>query len=307
MNAPVVGIVGAGAVGQSLATGLITADLPGRLLVVARRPSQVHGLTADLQDLALAARSRARVEAGDLPDLHGCDAVVIALRANFRNTAQQDIRRAGASANTPALGELARALVGYQGAVLVVTNPVDLMARRFAEASGCSRVYGIGSNLDSARYRLLLARYTQVSPDLVHGHVIGEHGDRAVVCTSTTTVAGVPAAVPLRAVLEDLQRRPTLIREGIGRTRCGPAGAVLSALRKILGLVDGVEELSVPYGDVYLGLPLRFTGGKATPCLPVLTRTERLLLDSAASSLRDAYSELAVGALPEATCPVGES
>ncbi|WP_329068814.1 hypothetical protein [Streptomyces sp. NBC_01429] len=122
--------------------------------------------------------------------------------------------------------------------------------------------------------------------------MIGEHGDRAVVCVSTTTVDGRPVPVPVHAVVEDLQRRPALIRNGIGRTRCGPAGAVLSTLRKALGLVDGVEELSVPYGDVWLGIPMRFTGGTAVPCLPRLTRSERLCLDSAAGSLRDAYTRL---------------
>src|SRR5690606_4531889 len=189
---------------------------------------------------------------------------------------------------------LGRELRGYLGAVLLVTNPVDLMARRFAEESGCSRVFGIGSNLDSARYRLLLARYAQVPPEQVSGHVIGEHGDRAVLCVSSTTVAGRPVPVPVRPLVEDLQGRPALIRHGIGRTRSGPAGAVLSTLRKVLGLADGVEELSVPYGDVWLGLPMSFTGGTAVPCLPQLTRSERLRLDSAASSLRDAYAHLPV-------------
>ncbi|MFF5563959.1 NAD(P)-binding domain-containing protein [Streptomyces sp. NPDC012623] len=292
MSGPVVGIVGAGGVGQTLATGLVAAALPGRLLVVSRQPARVHGLTADLQDLSLATRSRTAVEAGEVTDLHGCDAVVIALRAEFTNTATRDIRRGGAAANAPALGALARELRGYDGTVLVVTNPVDLMARRFTEVSGCARVFGIGSNLDSARYRLLLAWYAQVSPELVRGHVIGEHGERAVVCVSTTTVAGRPVAVPVHTVMEALQRRPALIRNGVGRTRCGPAGAVLSTLRKALGLVDGVEELSVPYGDVWLGIPTLFTGGKAAPRLPRLTRSERLCLDSAASSLRDAYTHL---------------
>lgn len=292
MTGPLVGIVGAGAVGQTLATGLVTAALPGRLLVVARRPAQAQGLTADLQDLAHAARSRTEVEAGAVADLHGCDAVVVALRTDFKNCAERDIRRGGAAANAPAIGALARELRGYGGTVLVVTNPVDLMARRFAEVSDCLRVFGIGSNLDSARYRLLLARYAQVSPDLVHGHVIGEHGDRAVVCASTTTVASRPVVVPVHAVVHDLQRRPALIRHGVGRTRCGPAGAVLSTLRRALGLVDGIEELSVPYGDVWLGIPVRFTGGRAAPCLPRLTLSERLCLDSAASSLRDAYAQL---------------
>ncbi len=292
MNAPVVGIVGAGAVGQTLAAALVATGLPGRLLVVSRQPDQVHGLTADLEDLAVAARSRTRVEASEVADLCGCDAVVIALRIDFTNTAQRDIRRGGTAANAPAIDAVAREMHGYGGTVAVVTNPVDLMARRFGEVSECTRVFGIGSNLDSARYRLLLARYARVDPDLVRGHVIGEHGDRAVVCGSTTTIAGRPVAVPVRAVVDELQQRPALIRTGIGRTRCGPAGAVLSTLRKAVGLADGIEELSVPYGDVWLGTPMRFTNGQAVACLPQLTRSERLRLDSAASSLRDAYAHL---------------
>ncbi|MFY0509915.1 lactate/malate family dehydrogenase [Streptomyces anulatus] len=292
MTGPVVGVVGGGAVGQVLATGLVSVALAERLVVVSRREDQTRGLVADLQDLAVSARSRTQVGAGDTADLHGCDAVVVTLRTDFTNTNARDIRRGGATANAPAVATLAKELHGYQGAVLVVTNPVDLMARRFAQVSGCARVYGIGSNLDSARYRLLLAQYAQVSPERVEGHVIGEHGDLAVPCLSTTTVDGGPVTAPARAIVEELQQRPALIRAGIGRTRCGPAGAVLSTLRKVLGLADGIEELSVPYGDVWLGIPMHFAGGVAAPCLPSLTRHELLCLDSAASSLRDAYTHL---------------
>ncbi|OKJ41414.1 hypothetical protein AMK24_04965 [Streptomyces sp. CB02366] len=217
---------------------------------------------------------------------------MVALRTDFTNAEARDIRRGGAAANAPAISSLAHGLHGYSGSVLVVTNPVDLLARLFAEVSGCARVYGIGSNLDSVRYRMILAERERVSPHRVQGHVVGEHGDHAVLCLSTTTVDGRPVSAPARAVAEELQRRPALIRAGIGRTRYGPAGSVLSTLRKALGLADGVEELSVSYGDVWLGLPLRFTGGMAVPCLPPLTRFERLRLDSAASSLRDAYTHL---------------
>ncbi|MFF2940147.1 NAD(P)-binding domain-containing protein [Streptomyces niveus] len=292
MTGALVGIVGAGAVGQTLAAGLVAAALPDRLLVVSRQPDQVRALTADLQDLAHSARSPTVVEHGEIADLHGCDAVVIALRTDFTNTAEHDIRRGGASANAPALGTLARQLRGFGGTVLVVTNPVDLMARRFAEVSGCARVFGIGSNLDSTRYRLLMARYARVLPEQVRGHVIGEHGDRAVICASSTTVNGLPVHVPIRAVVDELQQRPALIRTGIGRTRCGPAGAVLSTLRKSLGLADGIEELSTPYQDVWLGIPTRFTSGRAEARLPHLTSHERQRLERAATSLRDAYTRI---------------
>ncbi|MFC8536893.1 hypothetical protein ACFUJY_23650 [Streptomyces sp. NPDC057249] len=159
--------------------------------------------------------------------------MVIALRARFTNTAAQDIRRGGSATNAPALGEEPR---GYGGIALVVTNPVDLMARPFGEVSGCSRVFGIGSNLDSARYRLTPAQIVRVPPSLVSGHAVGEHGDRALVCASTTSIADQPITVPMRTVTESLRERPALIRDGIGRTRCGPAGTVLSTLRKALGL-----------------------------------------------------------------------
>ncbi|MCI3223817.1 NAD(P)-binding domain-containing protein [Streptomyces sp. NP-1717] len=292
VTAAVVGVVGVGAVGQTLAAGLVAAALPGRLLVVSRQPDQVRALTADLQDLAHAAHSPTVVERGDVADLHGCDAVVIALRASFTNTAEHDIRRGGAFANAPAVGTLATRLRGFTGTVLVVTNPVDLMTRRFAEVSGCARVFGIGSDLDSARFRLLMARYARVLPEQVRGHVIGEHGDRSVICASSTTVNGLPVHVPIKAVAKELQQRPALIRTGTGRTRCGPAGAVLSTLRKSLGLADGIEELSVPYQDVWLGIPTRFTGGRAEARLPHLTSHERQRLERAATSLRDAYTRI---------------
>lgn len=111
---------------------------------------------------------------------------------------------------------LATALRGYAGTVLVVTNPVDVMTRLFAETSGCPRVYGIGSNLDSARYRLTLAHLIGVPVDTVHGHVIGEDGEHAVVCASSTTVNGHPAAVPLTEVRAELRTRHGRISHGVG-------------------------------------------------------------------------------------------
>jgi L-lactate dehydrogenase len=294
VSAPTVGVVGAGAVGQTVCASLVATGLPHRLLIVSRRREQTRGLAADLQDLAQSSRSRVEVEAGDAADLHGCEAVVVALRSRFTNTARCDVRRAGAAANTPAVAALARELRGFPGIVLVITNPVDLMARLFAEVSGCARVYGIGSNLDSARYRLILAGYAQVPPQAVHGQVIGEHGDRAVVCASSTTVDGRPVRVPIPAVLADLRHRAALIPDAIGRTRSGPAGALLSTLRKALGLIDGIEQLSTPYRDsgVWLGQPVHFTGGAVAVRLPDLDTDEQRRLDAAATSLRDAYTLL---------------
>lgn len=299
-----VGIIGAGAVGQAVATALCTAGLCRRLLIASRTEEQAAALAADVDDMRQTTASPLHPTAGRVADLVDCQAVVIAVRASFTNTRRTDVRMAGAVANAPAVGHLAAALRGYPGTVLVVTNPVDVMSRLFAELSGCERVFGIGSNLDSARYRAALARHLHVPDAAVAGHVVGEHGDAAVVCASATTVHGQRVPLPLQQLRDELTGRAGRISAGIGRTRSGPAGAVLSALRKTLAVDDGIEELSAPYRGGWLGIPLRFTQGRPVACLPTLDAAEQRQFTTADTKLRTAYQ--ALRSLPELPSPDSE-
>ncbi|MFG2586390.1 lactate/malate family dehydrogenase [Streptomyces malaysiensis] len=294
MPAPVdrIGVVGAGAVGQTVAAALVVSGLAGRLLVASRLLDQAAALASDLEDMRQSSASPVRPEACEVAGLVDCAAVVVAVRAPFTNTSTDNVRMGGAAANAPVIRTLAASLSGYAGTVLMVTNPVDLMTRLFAETSGCPRVYGIGSNLDSARYRLTLARLLEAPADAVHGHVIGEHGDGAVVCASSTTVNGRPVSVPLAEIRSELRARPGRISKGVGRTCSGPAGAVLSALRKALALADGTEELTARHGDDWCGIPLYFTAGQPIACLPDLDTDEDAQLSAATAKLRTAYQAL---------------
>lgn len=287
-----VGVVGAGAVGQAVAAALVASGFSRRLLVASRTRDQAAAMAADLDDMRQSTGSPVRPSAHQVADLVSCHAIVIAVRAAFTNTRTTDVRMGGAAANAPAIRALGEVLRGYEGTVLVVTNPVDLMTRLFAETSRCPRVFGIGSNLDSARYRLTLARLLQVEAEAVDGHVIGEHGEGAVVCASSTTVNSQPVAVPLAEVRAELRTRPGRISAGVGRTRSGPAGAVLSTLRKTLGLADGIEELTALHRGDWLGIPLRFTAGEPITCLPALDSGEDRQLTAAGIKLRTTYQAL---------------
>lgn len=287
-----VGVVGAGAVGQAVTGALVASGLCAQLLVTSRTPEQASALVADLDDMRTVLGSPVHPYAVPVAELMDCPAIVVAVRARFTNIRTADVRMGGAHANAPVIRALGAALCGYRGTVLMVTNPVDLMTRLFAEVSGCARVFGIGSNLDSARYRLTLARLLDVPVDAVDGHVIGEHGDAGVVCASATRVNGRPLPVPLQQVRDELTRRPGRISAGIGRTRYGPAGAILAALRLALGVDDGLVELCAPYRDGTLGLPLRFTAGRPLPCLPSLDEAEARRLEAAHTKLRAAYQAL---------------
>ncbi|MFF8990224.1 hypothetical protein ACF09H_09795 [Streptomyces sp. NPDC014983] len=110
--------------------------------------------------------------------------------------------------------------------------------------------------------------------------------------------------LPLQEVRDELARRPGRINAGIGRTRCGPAGAVLSTLRLALGIENGTTELSVPHGaDDCYGVPLRFEDGRPHPSLPPLDPQEVRQLAAASTKLRAAY--VAVRDIPTQPLPSG--
>ncbi|HID11287.1 MAG TPA: lactate dehydrogenase [Candidatus Latescibacteria bacterium] len=86
--------------------------------------------------------------------------------------------------------------VGWkEGAVLlVVTNPVDVLTYLGVRESGLppERVFGLGTMLDTTRFRSLLAEHFGVDPTQVDALILGEHGDSMVPIWSTATVNGVP-------------------------------------------------------------------------------------------------------------------
>ncbi|WP_338058272.1 lactate/malate family dehydrogenase [Streptomyces roseifaciens] len=294
-----VGVIGAGAVGQSVAMLLAAGGWCESVRIVSRTGLSARALVTDLEDMCQVTASSVRaVHVTDAGQLASCEAVVVCPRGDFTNTTRTDIRMAGLNANAPVIADLARKLDQYQGLVVMVTNPVDVLTRLFAEVSGCPHVYGVGSNTDTARYRLALARLLDVPPQAVVGHVIGEHGDQAVVCASATRVGDLPVPVPLRHVRDELSDRPRRINAELGRTRCGPAGAVIAALRAGLGLDDAVTELCVNHEGRWRGIPLRFTAGTPTVCLPRLDAAEARQLIAADAKLRDAYEPLARLYLP---------
>ncbi|MFF9074626.1 lactate dehydrogenase [Streptomyces sp. NPDC014872] len=297
MSGFTVGLIGAGAVGQSVAALLVQQRWCARLMIASRTQESATGLVTDLEDVREITRSSVRAEIAPVAAMPAADAIVVRPRASFTNTATSDIRMAGLAANAPLIRSLAQEVAGFGGPVIVVTNPVDVLARVSATTVGpAARVYGIGSSADSTRYWLALAAHDRVPAAAVRGWVIGEHGDGAVICASTTTVNGRTAEVPSEYVRAQLAARPRQINAGIGRTRCGPAGAVLGALRKTLGVSDGTEVLSVNHDGVWFGIPLQFSAGRPTVTLPDLDPDEQRQFTAARTKLDSAYQQTLQGA-----------
>ena len=82
-----------------------------------------------------------------------------------------------------------------QGAIIVVvSNPVDVLTYLAAERMKlpASQVIGLGTQLDTLRFRSLIAERLDAPPTQVKAVILGEHGDSMVPIWSSATVGGLP-------------------------------------------------------------------------------------------------------------------
>jgi L-lactate dehydrogenase len=122
--------------------------------------------------------------------------------------------------------------------VLVVSNPVDVLTYLAAGQLGlpAGQVIGLGTTLDSSRFRSLIAQALNIPATQVTATILGEHGDSMVPIWSAAQAAGLP--------LEKFPGwSPTLGDELFKRTR--GSGAEVIKLKGGAGFAVGVSIAEV--------------------------------------------------------------
>jgi L-lactate dehydrogenase len=78
--------------------------------------------------------------------------------------------------------------------IFVVSNPVDILTQLAVVRLGLpwKQVLGLGTMLDTARFRSLLADELKLAPTQVKALILGEHGDTMLPIWSSATAAGLP-------------------------------------------------------------------------------------------------------------------
>jgi len=91
------------------------------------------------------------------------------------------------------LQQVKAAGVKQSAIVLVVSNPVDVLTYVAAERLGLPlpQVIGLGTQLDTIRFRSLIAQRLGAPPTQTSALILGEHGDSMVPIWSSATVAGL--------------------------------------------------------------------------------------------------------------------
>jgi malate/lactate dehydrogenase len=182
---------GAGGVGSSLAYSLLMRPEPFDVVVIDRRPQKVASHVMDLE-LTLGVGGGRSVTAGGWEDLADADVLVICAATALTDNVSRSVYL---DENAAIVDAIAARLTGWDGVVVMVTNPVDPLSARLAVALGDRRrVVGYTLN-DSLRLRTSIAASLGVAASRVEAWVLGEHGDRAVPIFSRVQVDGEPVVL----------------------------------------------------------------------------------------------------------------
>ena len=306
-----VAVVGCGNVGATSAYALMLGGQAREVVLLDKDMRRAEGEAMDLQHAAALARP-VRVWAGDYEDAARADIAVIAAGVGGR---PGETRLDLLGRNVTVIRECMRELLaaGFDGIVLMTTNPVDVLAQVAQAESNLpvARVIGSGTVLDSARLRAMLGERLGLEARSIHAYVIGEHGDSEIAAWSTARVAGVPLCDYCRAVgvavdfdelLTDVRRAAPEIIKHKGYTSV----AIASCVARICEAVLRDEQTVLPVstmttgqhgvGGVYLSLPCVVGRGGVGRVIELpLDGEERAGLHASADVLRRTLDGLAAG------------
>ncbi|HJU54295.1 MAG TPA: L-lactate dehydrogenase [Pyrinomonadaceae bacterium] len=305
-----VAVIGAGHVGATSAYALLMSGAAREIVLLDADRKRAEGEVMDLQHAAALARPVA-VWAGDYRDAARAAIAVIAAGVGGR---PGETRLDLLGRNVTVVRDCIRALMaeGFEGVVLMTTNPVDILAQVAQEESGLAvgRVLGSGTVLDTARLRAMLAAKLRIEARSIHAYIVGEHGDSEIAAWSAAHVAGVPLKAycesqgcpDFEQLLARVRRAAPDIIERKGYTSHAIASCVVRICEAVLGDERTVLPVSTmmrgQYGieDIYLSLPcvVGRDGVLGVVELP-LSDEERAGLRASAEILRHSYDSLRGG------------
>ena len=175
-------LVGTGFVGMSMAYSMLNRGGVNELILIDIDKDKTIGEEMDLSHGLAFAPQKMVIKAGDYDECK--DAQVVVITAGIAQKPGQT-RLELAETNTKIMKGITENIMasGFNGIIIVASNPVDLMTYVVSEVSGLpkNQVFGSGTVLDTARLRYLMADYLKVSTKNVHAYIMGEHGDSSFV------------------------------------------------------------------------------------------------------------------------------
>lgn len=185
----VVSVVGAGAVGSSIANALLLQRV-AHVKLVDVDEQRLEGEVLDLQDAFSSIEQASLQDAGPSSDL----IVLTAGAAQKPGQSRMDL----VDTNVGIVKQICDGLgpIAPDTTVMVVANPCDVLTyfaqEYLSDRLPQSQVIGSGTVLDTNRLRVALAYRFNVNLSSLHTYVLGEHGDTQFPALSCSRVGGIP-------------------------------------------------------------------------------------------------------------------
>jgi L-lactate dehydrogenase len=192
MKVSVIG--GGGRVGSNTLYALQMGGIAKELVVIDVARELAEGEALDLRHGAALSAPQI-IRAGGPEAAEGSDIVIITagLRRKPDESRLELIHR-NVSLFRSILSELRQTALPEHTVLLVVSNPVDILTYLAVKEFTLPppQVIGLGTVLDTIRFRSLLAEHFGVAATDVKALILGEHGDSMVPIWSSATANGVP-------------------------------------------------------------------------------------------------------------------
>ena len=175
----IIGIMGLGHVGAHVAYSLAIQGIADELVLADQNQRKLASEVQDLRDAVAYIPHRVTVRAADFSELGDCDLLINSvgkidlLRGTHDRVTEMDFT---ISAVRSFVDKVKAS--GFNGVVINITNPCDIVTRELALHLGLprGRVFGTGTGLDTARLLSALARQTGIDHKSITAYMMGEHG-----------------------------------------------------------------------------------------------------------------------------------
>ncbi|KAI3764699.1 hypothetical protein L2E82_14712 [Cichorium intybus] len=177
---------------MAIAQTILTQALADEITLVDVNADKLHGEMLDLQHVA-AFLPRTKISASvNYSCSFGSDLVIVTAGARqITGESRLNLLQRNLALFSKMIPPLAAD--SPDTILLIVSNPVDVLTYVAWKLSGfpSNRVIGSGTNLDSSRFRFLIADHLDINAQDVQAYIVGEHGDSSVALWSSISVGGV--------------------------------------------------------------------------------------------------------------------
>ncbi|HBV21328.1 MAG TPA: lactate/malate dehydrogenase family protein [Nitrosomonas sp.] len=171
-------IIGGGQVGSTIAYAVVLKGLCNHLVLASRNVTKARGDVLDLQHTLSFCERPMTIESSAIEDVKDSDILVIT--ASAKGQGKMTSRMELGAANVEIFRKLIPPLVqnNPQAILVIISNPVDVLTYLATQLAGLppSKIMGVGTLVDSARFRVLLSIEEQIHPDDLRTYILGEHG-----------------------------------------------------------------------------------------------------------------------------------